>query len=409
MPDVCALLKSYMDSLPEPLLHENITGALHHLCVVPSVKREQEKSTCEHQESSGYFQLPPSISSSRTSAACTHARTRSDPVSPKLPSPLLMTPSERRSADLSLENAQIYIAQHLLRLAPPPLCSVFAYLCAFFTQLPLSPDNGITLEDVSRMFGRSLAGGPVSTRNAVLMWLLERWPRVADGLFDICLAEPGEDEDVATSVYPPFSPAVVPSTDAAAQSPDTTPHVPYSAPEISIIQVRRRGSLISLDGTESVFTASTTSSDDGVHGVRTPFSSEFPTLPLPAVREYEFEPEWEEPPSVHSMLNGGVENRMTALSSTEAHSPGSSSQMMLALGRCLLLYRRLTVCQLTNSVITLDMEPDNLDFKRPALSHSRADSLRSSCSSAFLHGVSGISTRADAAVFPPRSPSLAAA
>ncbi|KAM5545213.1 hypothetical protein V8D89_001324 [Ganoderma adspersum] len=366
MADVCALLKSYMDSLPEPLLHENLTSALHRLCVEPSDKREQEKSTCEHDDSSGYFHLPPSISH-RASGACTHGRTRSNPVSPASLSPLLMTPSEKRSADLSLENAQVHIAQHLLRLAAPPLCSLFAYLCAFFTQLPLSPDNGITLDDVSRMFGRSLAGGPVSTRNAVLMWLLERWPRVADGLFNICPTDLDEGEDVTTSVFSPFSPALAPSTrtdtDAKdpAQSPDSTPHAPYSVPEVSVsmVEARRRGSLVSLDGAESIFTASTADSDDGVYGVRTPFSSEFPTVPLPAVREYEFEPEWEEPPSVHPMLNGGVENGMAALSSAQVYSPGSNSEALLKL------------------------DPDafilgSAEFKRPANSNSRTDSLRSS-------------------------------
>ena len=226
----------------------------------------------EADQSSGYFHLPPSISHrASASAACTHGRTRSNPVSPASLSPLLMTPSEKRSADLSLENAQVHVAQHLLRLAAPPLCSLFAYLCAFFTQLPLSPDNGITLDDVARMFGRSLAGGPVSARNAVLMWLLERWPRVADGLFNICPTDMDEGEDVSTAVFSPFSPALSPSTRTdtarndndgdAAQSPDSTPHVPYSVPEVlvsvSMVEARRRGSLVSLDGAESIFTAST--------------------------------------------------------------------------------------------------------------------------------------------------------
>ncbi|KAI1784979.1 hypothetical protein LXA43DRAFT_1040102 [Ganoderma leucocontextum] len=356
MADVCALLKSYLDSLPDPLLHENITSALHRLCVVPSDKREQDKLGCEYHESNGYFHVPPSIAH-RPSAACTHARTRSDPVSPKSLSPLSMTPSEKRSADLSLESAQVHIAQHLLRLAAPPLCSVFAYLCAFFTQLPLSPDNGITLEDVSRMFGRSLAGGPVSTRNAVLMWLLERWPRIADGLFSICSADAADEgEDVAPSMYPQYAPgpAVTPNTDDTTQPLDSTPHISYPVPEVLTIAARR-GSAVSLDGAESVFTASTAESDDGVHDVRTPFSGEFPPLPLPAVREYEFEPEWEEPPSVHPMLNGGVENGLITLSSVQAHSPGTSSKAILA----------------------LDSDAF-FDFKRPANSNSRTDSLRSS-------------------------------
>ncbi|PIL26630.1 hypothetical protein GSI_11296 [Ganoderma sinense ZZ0214-1] len=382
MADVCALLKSYMDSIPEPLLHEDLTNALHRLCVEPSEKRAQEKSASEDNDSTGYFHLPPSISHRASDlvngATHTHTRRRSNlgshspspsPLSSPFPlSPLLMTPSERRSADLSLENAQVLRAQHLLRLAPPPLCSLFAYLCAFFTQLPLSPDNGITLDDVARMFGRSLAGGPAPKRNAVLVWLLERWPRVADGLFSIAGADADEGEDVGASPglgFPPFAPPFVPSTDTytdptdaadAEQSPDRTPHVPYSVPtpflspesEVSGAgagEARRRGSLVSLDGAESVFTASTAESDDGVHGVRTPFSSEFPTVPLPAVREYEFELGWEEPPSVHPMLNGGVENGLAALSSE---------------------------AELGSLALDAFVDP-----KRPAVSTNRTDSLRS--------------------------------
>ncbi|KAM5543193.1 hypothetical protein V8D89_003067, partial [Ganoderma adspersum] len=193
MADVCALLKSYLDSLPEPLLPENITAALHHLCVIPSEKRELEKS-----QGNGYFRLPPSISH-RASTALTHSRTSSNPEPPKSLPPPMMTNSEKCSADLSLENSQVHIAQHLLHLTAPPHCSLFVYLCGFFTQLPLSPDNGIALEDVSRIFGRYLAGGPASTRNAVLIWLLERWPRVADGLFDICSAADSEEDEVVAT------------------------------------------------------------------------------------------------------------------------------------------------------------------------------------------------------------------
>ncbi|KAI1787842.1 hypothetical protein LXA43DRAFT_1064021 [Ganoderma leucocontextum] len=73
--------------------------------------------------------------------------------------------------------------------------------------LPISPDNGIILKDASRMFERSLTGAPVSARHAVLMWLIERWPRIADGLFSICAADEDENMNMATSVYP-FAPAI---------------------------------------------------------------------------------------------------------------------------------------------------------------------------------------------------------
>ncbi|KAM5546145.1 hypothetical protein V8D89_000271 [Ganoderma adspersum] len=344
MADICALLKSYLDSLPEPLIHENITAALHRLCVMPSDKRELEKS-----QGDGCFRHPPSISH-RASAALTHSRTSSNPTtaSPKSPSPLMnMTHSEKRSADLSLEDVQVHIAQHLLHLTAPAHCSLFAYLCGFFTQLPLSPDNGLALDDVSRIFGRSLAGGPASMRNAVLMWLLERWPRVADGLFDVFSAGSDEDEVVATSAYLPLSSPLARGTDSAsAQSPDSTPSLPHlvSALRLSIAKVRRQSSLISLDGAESVFSASTVESDDGpVHGV---LETELEELRLSE--------------SGNPTLNGkgGVKNSTVALSSTQVHSPGSSSQVPPA---------------------KLDTDagpPNSVDLKPPAISDSRTDDHR---------------------------------
>ncbi|KAM5543194.1 hypothetical protein V8D89_003068 [Ganoderma adspersum] len=87
------------------------------------------------------------------------------------------------------------------------------------------------------------------------------------------------------------------------------------------MKVRRRGSLISLDGAESVFTSSTAGSDDGIQS------------------------EWDEPSSGHPTLNGAVENGMVALPSAQivVHSPGSSSQALPKLGESLSSTGRLLV------------------------------------------------------------------
>ena len=259
--DVCALLKAYLAELPEPLLDADVTAALYRCCVLPSVVRaaaaeaeaeaeaEDGERECGVEANGGYFDLA-FDPSPRTSA---HPRARSAPPPPlplshpyssalplshpyssayptpsalsyanshsyanphshshsfpyPAPAPLL-TPSERQHLAHTAEHAQIRAAQHLLRLAPPAACALFAYLVGFFTQLPLSPDNGIALEDVVRLFGRALAGeaggaiGPGGDerkgdgrekRDAVLMWLLERWARVSEGLFEVA----PEDEDV---------------------------------------------------------------------------------------------------------------------------------------------------------------------------------------------------------------------
>ncbi|KAI0628462.1 hypothetical protein C8Q77DRAFT_1220911 [Trametes polyzona] len=181
MADICALLKTYLDMLPEPLLDSNLSSALYELCVQPHADNDADESEGDR----GFF----------ASRARSAPPTTSFSGYPDVP----MTPSEHRSAQLSLEEPFVVLAQHILRLAPPSHLAVLAYLLGFFTQLPLCPDNGIDFTDVARMFGRVLLGRPsntpadsTSTRECVL-WLLERWARISDGLFDIAAGSEATD------------------------------------------------------------------------------------------------------------------------------------------------------------------------------------------------------------------------
>ncbi|KAI0325686.1 Rho GTPase activation protein [Cubamyces sp. BRFM 1775] len=195
MPDICALLKTYLDLLPEPLLDANLASALYTLCVKPCLAREDEMDEMASDSDGGYF------------ASHSHARARSAPPvasSSHMSLDVPMTPSEHRNAQLSLEAPQILLAQHILRLAPPHALALLAYLLGFFTQLPLCPDNGMDFADVARMFGRVLVGGPRADADVVrecVRWLLERWTRVSDGLFDVVPPEEraGESESAPAS------------------------------------------------------------------------------------------------------------------------------------------------------------------------------------------------------------------
>ncbi|KAI0653645.1 hypothetical protein C8Q70DRAFT_898137, partial [Cubamyces menziesii] len=194
MPDICALLKTYLDLLPEPLLDANLTSALYTLCVKPCLDREDEMDDAGSDSDGGYF------------ASHGGGRARSAPpsASSHMSLDVPMTPSEHRNAQLSLEAPQILLAQHILRLAPPHSLALLAYLFGFFTQLPLCPDNGMDFADVARMFGRVLVGGPgpnVDIVRECVRWLLERWARVSDGLFDVVPPEDrtGESESAPAS------------------------------------------------------------------------------------------------------------------------------------------------------------------------------------------------------------------
>jgi len=90
----------------------------------------------------------------------------------------------RAAQDETAETGQVTIARDLLRLLPTHSFSLIVYLCAFFTQVPLCPENGITFEDIGRIFGPPVFGGPVPAARRMMVWFLKRWNRVSDGLLD---------------------------------------------------------------------------------------------------------------------------------------------------------------------------------------------------------------------------------
>ncbi|KAI0919359.1 hypothetical protein AcV7_006118 [Taiwanofungus camphoratus] len=178
MPDVCALLSSYLNALPAPLLDRTFHNAMWSWCVRPSVTRDEEKRvkdlTSELDDDG--CPNPPSRIWRRRSHSEPRVR------SPPLPE-VSKTPEELRKEEIERERPQITIAQHLLQLLPPENYSLLMYLCAFFTQIPLCPENGIQFEDIARIFGHSLLGGPSKNAARVLtVWLLNRWGRIAEGL-----------------------------------------------------------------------------------------------------------------------------------------------------------------------------------------------------------------------------------
>ena len=106
----------------------------------------------------------------------------------------------RAAQDETAETGQVAVARDLLRLLPTHSFSLIVYLCAFFTQVPLCPENGITFEDIGRIFGPPVFGGPVPAARRMMVWFLKRWNRVSDGLLD---PDPNlddsEDADGATT------------------------------------------------------------------------------------------------------------------------------------------------------------------------------------------------------------------
>ncbi|KAI9441934.1 hypothetical protein H4582DRAFT_1426820 [Lactarius indigo] len=167
--DICALLLTYLNELPEPVLTPYLFNAFWNWCVRPSVKREDERTRKEQDEEEDL-----------------RARFFQTGQRPPRPSRRVLFEKARLRAaqDESAETGQVAVARDLLRLLPTHSFSLIVYLCAFFTQVPLCPENGIALEDIGRIFGPSVFGGPVPAARRMMVWFLKRWNRVSDGLLD---------------------------------------------------------------------------------------------------------------------------------------------------------------------------------------------------------------------------------
>jgi hypothetical protein len=184
-PDICALLLTYLKELPEPVLTPYLFNAFWNWCVRPSVKREDERMRKEQDEEEDL-------------------RTRFFQTGQRPPRPsrrvLFEKARLRATQDEAAETGQVSVVRDLLRLLPTHSFSLIVYLCAFFTQVPLCPENGITFEDIGRIFGPPVFGGPVPAARRMMVWFLKRWNRVSDGLLD---AESDNADPSSSSLFSP--------------------------------------------------------------------------------------------------------------------------------------------------------------------------------------------------------------
>ncbi|KDQ63901.1 hypothetical protein JAAARDRAFT_212403 [Jaapia argillacea MUCL 33604] len=204
MPDICALLTTYLSSLPSPLIDDETFEGFWSWCVRPSLRREEEKwAEAEGDEGDGKH-------GDRRADGSYRSGFEFHDDSPLQILSRLTTRShslQRHNASLdgpdNVEAAQINIARIILQLLPTEHFSLLVYLLSFFTQIPLCPENGVLEEDIGRIFGFKLLGGGVGSSGVrgdvpyggadrekakwrgemAMVWLLTRWHWVSDGLF----------------------------------------------------------------------------------------------------------------------------------------------------------------------------------------------------------------------------------
>lgn len=167
IPDVCYLLSSFLLNLPEPLLHHSLFGPFFRWCVRPSCKEDEKREVVAKSEDAW--------ANHRGEAKMRGLSSRTGQMK---------CAKEAEKEKEELEKKQIAIAVLILKLLPPCQFSLLVYLLGFFTELPICPDNGMTLEESAKKFAERIVGGNSKSQSRKsMLWLLTRWPRISDGLF----------------------------------------------------------------------------------------------------------------------------------------------------------------------------------------------------------------------------------
>ncbi|CAA7269869.1 unnamed protein product [Cyclocybe aegerita] len=215
-PDVCALLATYLSSLPEPILPASLFEAIWDACAIGEDEEkdgDSERGSDTNTPIGGQSHLPASASMPTSGYAFTsslYAQAQGHPSAQTFAHPQQHHP-RARIFNSSADHAQILAAQLLLHLLPSPHFSLLIYLLAFFSQVVLVRDeNGVGIEDVGRMFGARVfgtGGGHARAENtkgkgrskergksreegrqrgeAMMVWFLHRWGLISETLFEV--------------------------------------------------------------------------------------------------------------------------------------------------------------------------------------------------------------------------------
>ncbi|KZT64867.1 hypothetical protein DAEQUDRAFT_759657 [Daedalea quercina L-15889] len=167
--DICGLLVSMIENLPEPILPRDLNTGLWQWCVSPVLKREWD------------ILFPPVVKRRRKTMWGTV---------PKMESVIIedpnLTPEERRAVREAFDAPMVELCQYVLRLMSVEHLSLFAYLFDFFRQLLAYPANGLDAEFLGERFGYYMLGGTsFAAGRTLFVWLLDRWERISKGLLDI--------------------------------------------------------------------------------------------------------------------------------------------------------------------------------------------------------------------------------
>lgn len=171
--DVVGLLHHFVRNLGEPILPAIMFYPLWEWCTKPTTKRDADKRL--QQESAELCELE------RRLAKTTEIIPRSEFV--YVEKPLVWT-DEEIEINEKWERRQLKMAVWLFKMLPCANLSLAAYLFDFFTLVVQTSKNDVQYDDIANIYTQDFIGG-VSRFDShlVMVWILERWERISDGVF----------------------------------------------------------------------------------------------------------------------------------------------------------------------------------------------------------------------------------
>lgn len=168
--DVCGLLESIFENTPEPIIPRDINYGLWEWCVKPVLRYEWTVT------------FPPPLKRGRRLTM----RGKIPKVERRYIEDPNLTQAERRKVRDAYDAPLIVIMRCALRLLPVEHLSLLCYMIDFFKTLIAYPGNNIDTEYISEKFGYNMLGGQsYAAGRSLMVWMLDRWERIAVGLLDI--------------------------------------------------------------------------------------------------------------------------------------------------------------------------------------------------------------------------------
>lgn len=174
--NICALLRTYLQYLPEPILSPCLFDVIWNCC---GVRQEAFRSNSNR-------------TTSHVKAPLSHLNCRN--------------PSE--------DFVHFHAAQIILHLLPMPNFSLIVYLISFFSQVVMvHEENGLAIDDVASMFGVIVFGGaterivswtdtkPRARGEIMMKWFLRHWCQIYRGLLPY--DEEGRPANSDIKIFPP--------------------------------------------------------------------------------------------------------------------------------------------------------------------------------------------------------------